>query len=692
MAISKKALRVTELDHNTIKENLKEFLQSQNEFTDFDFEGSGMSVLLDILAYNTHYMGYYLNMVSNEMFMDTAQLRASVLSHAKHITYTPASRQGAVATVNVKVTPSESEDLTPALVTLEKYTRLLGSDIEGVNYPFVTLYSNTTSKSSNTYSFSNIKIKQGEVVTLQYAMDDNTNETRKFEIPSANVDLDTVSIRVQVSSSNSDTIFYTRSEDITEIDANSKVYFIEENENLNYTFQFGDDVLGKKPENGSIIICTYLDTVGTKANAISKFTFADPIADEYRDNVIVSVVTTSEGGVEKESVEQIRFRAPYAYTTQNRGVITSDYKSLILRNFNNIDAVSVWGGEDNDPPIYGKVYFSLKTKTNYYLSELEKERIKDELIRKYNVMTVTPEIVDPDYVYLVIKVKVYYDPKLTSRTANELTTLVRAAISDYNDEELNSFDSTFRKFKLQSYIEAADKSITGSDLSVFVQYRLPLMVGSKDTYTLNFNMPLVKGELSRKISTYPDITVQDAQGISRQVFFEEVPESFTGIESISITNPGHDYQFAPTVTITGDGSGAAATASIVNGKISKITLTSKGSNYTRATVIISGGGGSEASASATVETNTGTLRTYYYLSNGEKVVVNSDAGDINYSTGKITLKELIAYEVTENDIYDEDVLALDAIAQDQVIVPNRNRILTIDDNISTSIIIDMVVS
>lgn len=692
MAISKKALRVTELDHNSIKENLKEFLQNQDEFTDFDFEGSGMSVLLDILAYNTHYMGYYLNMVSNEMFMDTAQLRASVLSHAKHITYTPASKQGAIATINVKVTPSETEDSSPALVTLEKYTRLLGADIDGINYPFVTIYSNTTSKSSNTYSFSNIRIKQGEVVTLQFPMDDVTNSTRKFEIPSSNVDVDTVSIRVQASAANTDTVYYTRSDDITEIDANSEVYFIEENENLNYTFQFGDNVLGKKPENGSIIICTYLDTIGTKANGITKFTFSDLIADNYRDNVIVSVVSSSEGGVEKESIEQIRFRAPYAYTTQNRGVITSDYKSLILRNFNNIDAVSVWGGEDNDPPIYGKVYFSLKTKTNYYLSELEKERIKDELIRKYNVMTVTPEIIDPDYIYLVIKVKVYYDPKLTSKTSNELSTLVRAAISDYNDEELNSFESIFKKFKLQSYIEAADKSITGSDLTVFVQYRLPLMIDSKDTYTINFNMPIVKGELSRKISTYPEITVQDSQGISRQVFFEEVPESFTGIESIAITNPGYDYQFAPTITITGDGSGAAAVSSIVNGKISKITLTSKGSNYTRATVSISGGGGSEAAAQAIVETNTGTLRTYYYLSNGERVIVNSDAGDINYSTGKITLKELLTTEVTENDIYEENVLAIDAIAQDQVILPNRNRILTIDDNISTSIIIDMVVS
>ena len=179
MATEKQALRVTELDFGSIRNNIKDFLRSQEEFTDFDFEGSGMAIILDMLAYNAHYLGYYANMIGNEMFLDSAQLRASVLSHAKHITYTPGSKKGAEATVNVVVTPSETEDSSPNSITIDKYTRLLGSDIEGVNYPFVTLYSNTTTKSGDTYSFGNLVIKQGEVVTLQYTMTPG-NETRRY--------------------------------------------------------------------------------------------------------------------------------------------------------------------------------------------------------------------------------------------------------------------------------------------------------------------------------------------------------------------------------------------------------------------------------------------------------------------------------------------------------------------------------
>ena len=225
MSQEKSALRVTELDFLSIRENLKTYLRSQNEFQDFDFDGSGMSVLLDLLAYNTHMMAYYLNMTGNEMFLDTAQIRSSVLSHAKNINYVPGSKQGALSKVNINITPSVTEDQIVSSVVLDKYTRLLGRNKDGINYPFVTLYSNTSSKSGGSFAFSNVFIKQGEVVTLQYPMT-SENESRRFEIPSANVDLGTVVITVQESSSNTDTFVYTQAEDITELTANSKVYFI----------------------------------------------------------------------------------------------------------------------------------------------------------------------------------------------------------------------------------------------------------------------------------------------------------------------------------------------------------------------------------------------------------------------------------------------------------------------------------
>lgn len=689
MATEKSALRITELDFDTIRENLKTFLQSQDEFTDFDFEGSGMAVLLDILAYNTHYMAYQLNMVGNEMFLDSAQLRSSILSHAKSLTYIPESKKGALAELDVQITPSLTEDNDVTTITLEKYTKLLGSDIDGVNYPFVALYTNTATKSSGSFLFSNVFIKQGEVQTLQF-LTTSTNTKRRYEIPSANVDTDTILVTVQESTSNVDTKTYTLADDITEITANSQVYFIEENENLNYTIYFGDDVIGKRPKDGSVVICTYLDTVGSPANNISKFTFIEEI-DGFRDNVIVTVNESSYSGVDKETIEQVRFRAPYYYTAQNRAVTTNDYETLLIKDFNNISAVSVWGGEDNDPVIYGKVYMSLKTRGNYYLTEFEKERIKNYLIANRNVLTVTPEIVDPNYVYMIIKAKVYYDQRLTSRTSTQIEELVRASILDYNDADLNTFNSTFRKSKLQTYIENSEQSITGSDVNVFVQSRVDITPDILDTYTFDFGTALSKGEYNRKISSFPEITVYDLSGTQRDVFFEEVPESLTGIRSIDVISAGSGYTSTPSVIITGDGSGATATAKIINGKLNSITVDNKGSNYTRATVTLSGGGSSsEATAEARIENVFGTIRSYYYKTNGEKVIVNSEAGTIDYVNGKIVVRELLPLEILANDYYTADVLTINAPPLNQVIPPLRNRILTIDENVSTSIVIEMV--
>lgn len=689
MAQEKAALRVTELDFLSIRDNLKTYLQSQDEFQDFDFEGSGMAVLLDILAYNTHYMGYYLNMVGNESFLDTAQLRESILSHAKHIGYVPGSKRGAKSRININVTPSDTEDQSATTLRLEKYTKLLGADIDGVNYPFVTCYSNTSTKSGSSFAFSNIYITQGEVVTLQYPMLPS-NTQRRFEIPSANVDLSTVSITVQQSSSNTDTVQYTLADDITEVTGNSTVYFIEENENLNYTFYFGDDVIGKKPQDGSIVICTYIDTVGLQGNSISFFTFVEPIGGAYSDNVAVLIVDASYGGRDKETVEQVRFRAPYFYTAQNRAVTKNDYETLIMKDYTNIDSVSVWGGEENDPVVYGKVYLSLKTRGNYYLTELEKENIKDTLIRTRNILTVTPEIVDPNYIYVVIKAKIYFNPRLTSRTANEIEALVRAAIYDYNDDELNTFNSTFRKSKLQSYIENCEKSITGSDVNIFLQKRLPLELNTRDNYTFSFNASLSKGEYNRKLSSFPSINVLDVNGITRTVYFEEVQDSFTGISEIDVVNPGRNYQTAPTVSITGDGTGATATAYIINGRVDRIVIDNPGINYTRAFVTLTGGGGSEATAEASIENNFGTIRSYYFTSLGEKVIVDSEAGTIDYRQGKITLTELYPLAVTENDSYDENILTIDAPPESQTIFPLRNRILSIDENNPSSIVIEMI--
>jgi hypothetical protein len=689
MATEKAAIRLTELDFDTIRDNLKNYLRSQSEFADFDFDGSGMSILLDLLSVNTHYMGYYLNMVGNESFLDTAQLRSSILSHAKAINYVPGSRQGALARLNVKATPSLSEDQDATTITLEKYTKLLGSDLDGVNHQFVTLYSNTAVKSSGAFNFANVYIKQGEVTTYQFLMSAE-NTTARFEIPSANVDTDSIIVTVQESSSNTDTTMYSLSEDITELTSNSTVYFLEENENLKYSLYFGDNILGKKPKNGNIVICTYLDNVGSLANNISKFTFIEPIAGEYSDNVITTTANSSYGGIDKETIEQVRFRAPYFYTTQNRCVTKTDYETLLIKDYNYIDSVSVWGGENNDPIIYGKVFISVKTKGNYALTNLEKERLKKDLIQSRNVLTVTPEIVEPDYVYITVRGQVNYDPSLTSLTSDEILELVKASIQEYNEAELNKFTSVFRKSKLQTYIENCEKSITSSDLDIFVQKRFDVDPDRAASYTISLNTPIKKSTASEKFFSYPEMETNDPVGVARNAFFEETPESLTGIEYITITNAGKSYLAAPTVTIIGDGSGATATAVIVGGRVNNIIVTNAGENYTTAVIEITSTDGSGATATAKLQSEIGTIRTIYYKTNGEKVVMDSDIGSIDYSTGKIAIDSIRIYSTTENDFYDTNELTISAPIENSNIYQLRNRILSIDDGDPRSIQIEMV--
>lgn len=689
MATSNTALRVTELDFATVKENLKNFLRAQDEFTDFDFEGSGMSVLLDVLAYNTHYMGYYLNMVGNEMFLDTAQLRSSILSHAKALNYIPSSRSAAKVDVDIVVTPSVDEDQAATSLTLDKYTKFLARDRDGVNYQFVTKYANTASKSGDTFTLSNIRLLQGEVNTLQFLMDSTTNPSARFHIASQNVDTSTISVYVQESATNTDTTQYSTYSDITEVLGSTPAFFIEEREDSSYTLYFGDGVIGKRPSDDSVIVCTYLDTVGTLANNISTFVLNDDI-NGYSDNVEVTAANSSFGGIEKETIEQVRFRAPYYYTTQNRAVTTLDYQTLITKDFPNIEAVSAWGGEDNVPVVYGKIFLSLKTRQNIALTNADKENIKDTLIRNRNVVTVTPEIVDPDLAYLRIIAKVNYNPSLTSYDSTQLAALVRAAIFDYNDNELNTFESTFRKSRLSRYIEGADKSITGTDITVLVQKKVTLDTSNSRKYEINFNMPLRKGNYTYRLFSFPEIKVNDANGIERNTLFEEVLDSPSGINSIYLTNGGSSYQSAPRVVITGDGSGAEARAYISGGKVYKIEMISKGVDYTDADITFVGGEGSGATATAQLENNFGSIRSFYYDENGKKVIINSTAGEINHQTGFVTLGPLKSTGPVDDSYYGEDIVTIYTPASNEILLPLRNRILTIDETDTRSVVVSML--
>ena len=687
MSSANTALRVADLDFNSIRNNLKTYLKGQSEFSDYNFEGSGLSVLLDILAYNTYYNSFYLNMAANEAFLDTAQVRQNILSQAKLINYIPASKRGAHAQVSIRVTPTTSENQTISYIVLDKYTRLLGADIDGTNYPFVTVNANTAQKSGGSFYFPNVWIKQGEVITQQFAMTSN-NITGRFEIPSANVDTETLTITVQESSTNNYTEEYVVSTDITELSQNNRIYFVEENENLNYTIQFGDGVIGYRPKVGNIVIATYLDTSGVLANDISKFNFIEPIGSAYSGNVKVTTVQSSDLGSDKEDINRIRLRAPQVYAAQNRAVTVRDYEALILKDYQHIDAVSIWGGEENDPPVYGKVYISLKTKGYFTLTNLEKDNIKNGLIRNRNVITVTPVIVDPDYIFVTIRGKAYYNTTLTTKTSNELLEVIKNAVFDYTDAALNNYQSVLKKSKLQSSIETSDTSITGSDLTVFLQSRKVIDLTTSKKYTFSFKTPIQKGTFTNKLFTYPQITVLDSSQTSRNVFYEEVPDSFTGVDMVDIVNPGINYTSA-NVTINGDGTGATAKATIENGRIVSIQVTNKGVNYSRALIQIEGNG-TEAEAKAVLQARNGTLRTYYYNTLGNKIIVDSNAGTIDYDSGEVVLNSIKPLAVLDNDFYETNVLTMNVVAGEEVIPPLRNRILALDTSNIQSVQLEMV--
>lgn len=687
MAASNTVFRITELDFDTIKGNLREYLRSQSQFSDYDFDGAGLNILLDVLAYNTHYMGYYLNMVANEMFIDSALLPSSVTSHAKMLNYTPTSRRAATATINLTVTPPVSN--TTSTLLLPKYSQFQSEAIDGVNYTFVTdeAYTATKNVAAGTFTFSNVTLKQGEHLTSTFTASP-TNLLTPFVIPSTSVDTSTLSVLVQTSSVDTTANTFTQSDDLTEVTATSKVYFLEPFSDNQYAIYFGDNQIGQGLANGNLVIVDYIVTEGDASNKANSFTNMSSIGGF--SNVTVSPVVAAAGGSLAETLEQVKFRAPIAYTAQNRAVTVNDYTTLLLKDYPNIDQISVWSGAENDPVVYGKVFISLKPKAGYVVTTAEKERIVNEIIANRSVLTITPEIIDPEYLYLLLNVTVYYDPTKTSYSPAEIQTIVRNAITNYTDAELNKFDSPFMASRLQTAIDNADESIQNSDLKVRVQKRFTPTLNTTANYTVSFNAPLARGSLLNRLASYPSFTINDDNGISRTAYIDEVFLSSTGVDSLSITNAGSNYTQA-FVTITGDGTGATAQATILNGRIQTIKVVNRGSGYTRATATIEGDG-SGATADVILSGNNGTVETYYYKTNGEKIIINATAGTIDYATGKVYLLNFAPTGISTNPDYSSGILTLDIEPEQQRIDPLRNRIVTLDktDNLAIQITVEAV--
>ena len=472
--------RVTELDFDTIKTNLITFLKSQAEFKGYDFAGSSFNVLLDILAYNTHYNAFYLNMVANEMFLDSALIRNSVVSKAKALGYTPRSTRGSVATIDLEVYPVGE---LPASITIDKNTEFL-STVNNIEYVFNTTGSTTITKetSTNRYYANNVEIKQGVFISHQYTAN-TADPDQNFILPNANTDTTTLIVKIKESSISSNTFVYSRANNITTINSTSNVYFLNEGTDGLYEVSFGDGVYGRQVSSGNIIILDSLITDGDLVNGASTFIPSSNVGGYT--NVAVTTIASSSQGAAREDIDSIKFNAPRHYETQNRAVTVNDYRRILTAEYTDVDSISVWGGEDNDPPVYGKVFIAIKPKSGLTLTTAGIDGVK-QLINKRKIVTVTPEVVSPDYTFMNFTSTVKYNDLIATNSAAVIANNVKNAIVSYGTNELSNFDLRFRYSKLTAQIDNVEPSILNNLLNVTLTKKVAVTANTTANYNVNF--------------------------------------------------------------------------------------------------------------------------------------------------------------------------------------------------------------
>tara|TARA_Y100001937_G_scaffold79396_1_gene107595 strand:- start:1471 stop:3645 length:2175 start_codon:yes stop_codon:yes gene_type:complete len=465
-------LNVTELDFDQIKNNLKNFLKSQSEFTDYDFEGSGLNILLDILAYNTHYNAINAHYSLNEAFLDSAQIRGNIVARAKQLGYVPRSVLAPRANVSLVVTPGSDQIATAAgILTLPRGTKFQ-TNVQGETFNYVLKDATDAQLENNKYTFSALQIVEGELRTLKYRVD-NDIESQKFQLSDANADTSTLRVRVQQNENSEIFDLYTQFESLKDVDATTKVYYIQENTSGLYEIYFGDGVNGFKPSNDNIVTLDYVTTKGPDSNnaTFANNALQDTLSDgtntfpntETGGSVLTTTISPSSGGTDRETNESIRFNAPLAFATQGRAVTADDYSTIIKSNFANIKAISTWGGEDNVPVDFGSAYISIKPLSGNLLTAAEKTQILS-LLKGKNVVSVVPEIVDLEETLLELDVFLKFNPNLTDRTSAEVQTVVSDIIEDYDFNYLNKFDGVFRHSEILGQIVNSEPSITSANV------------------------------------------------------------------------------------------------------------------------------------------------------------------------------------------------------------------------------------
>ena len=474
-----KRIRVTELDFDQIKSNFKNFLKGQTQFQDYDFEGSGVSVLLDILAYNTHYNAMYANLAMNEAFLDSASKRNNVVSHAKSLGYTPISAKSALATVNITViNPVDTPD-TLTLAAQSQFT----TSINKVDYNFYNRNAITIAPVNGTYTFTNVVLTEGTPLRFQYI----ANVGSTYIIPNAGVDLSTLTVRVQDTTSTAGYVLFTRADDLTLVGQDDTAFFVKEIDNELYEVYFGDGITGRAVLPGNVVTLDYFVSNKEAPNNAKAFSFNGNIGG---GTVVVTTTSMAQGGSYIESIDSIKFNAPRNYAAQNRAVTAEDYKVILPTLYPNIESVNVWGGEEADPPQYGKVFISIKPKSGETLTASTKEIIKNSILRKKNIVSISPELVDPDFLYINVTTSVYYNPLQTEKNTDTLKTLISNVINKYDNDELRKFGGMFRFSKMSRLIDASDNSITSNITNIRMSKVISPNFNSKAKYNILFNNPI----------------------------------------------------------------------------------------------------------------------------------------------------------------------------------------------------------
>jgi len=611
-------LNVSELDFDNIKANLKTFLKAQTEFSDYNFEGSGMNVILDLLAYNTHYNGMLAHMLANENFIDTAVKRESVVSIAKALGYVPRSRRGAISKVNLSIEPPDSFTSTtleisrakpfsttvdgntytfyptqsttvnattaggvgpyylygtgvlPASATDQKgfyypvylteaaavaadtggtgattytfkeysgtsfympnssinaYKETLGTVTtnnagitidSGLSYGRYTGQSSTSPKKTQ-FNFNLLEIKEGTRVENKFIVE-TANLQGPFVIPNIAADTDTLRVRVQNSASDLTIITYTKSDKLLDVKSDTKTFWCEEGADGLYQLRFGDDTIGKKLSTGNIVIVDYIVSSASLANFAKTFTLSSAVSASGEARTLDTAIA-AYGGASKESVDEIRYNAPKYNAAKERAVTSSDYEALILQSNNNIQSVSVWGGEKNDPPIYGKVFISLNPQTGSIITEADKDNIKTSIIDPKTPVAIIPEFVDPEFIHLGLDINIAYNPKLTTLSKGELENAANIAVNNYFNTDLNKLNKSFYNTKLHDGVKAVSESIIAIGITTRLQKRIKPDLAVTKNYSIQFNQRLQPRELT---SSYFNIT---SGGSNHKVSLVDVPAS-----------------------------------------------------------------------------------------------------------------------------------------------------------------------